>query len=181
MKRPAGQPVPPPDDEEEIDYGPSKTALKAEDHARQQLGVALAELPANRLAALDMPEDLREAIGDYQSISAHGAKKRHRKYLGRLLRNMDVEAFEKAVENFALGSKAEARAQHLYERWREELIADDDALTRWMSEHPDSDVQHLRSLVRAARKHDAATRTSERHGKAYRELFKFIRQHLTDA
>ncbi|MCA1778169.1 MAG: DUF615 domain-containing protein [Xanthomonadaceae bacterium] len=177
MKRPAGQPVPSLD-EEEIDFGPSKTALKAEDHARQQLGVALAELPTNRLAALDMPEDLREAIRDYPSISAHGAKKRHRKYLGRLLRTMDVQVFEKAVENFALGSKAEARAQHVYERWREELIADDDALTRWMSEHPDSDAQHLRSLVRAARKYDAMAAPSDRHSKSYRELFKFIREHI---
>lgn len=178
MKRSRPQPDAPHDDDEAVDLGPSKTALKAEDHARQELGVALSELPANRLATLEMPDDLRQAIRDYRAISAHGAKKRQRKFLGRLLRNMDIEAFEKEVENFAAGNKAEARALHQVERWREELIADDEALTRWMAEHPDSDAQHLRSLVRAARKHDAATTPTERHGRAYRELFKFIREHL---
>lgn len=178
MRRSKGHLAVPVDDQSDADLGPSKTALKAEDHARQELGVALAELPANRLAGLEMPEDLRQAIRDYRSITAHGAKKRQRKYLGRLLRNLDIEPFEREVANFAAGNKAEARALHQVERWREELIADDDALTRWMAEHPDSDAQHLRSLVRAARKHDIEPPASERHGKAYRELFRFIREHL---
>lgn len=180
MRRSKGHLAAPADDESEVDLGPSKTALKAEDQARQDLGAALAELPANRLATLEMPDDLRQAIRDYRAITAHGAKKRQRKYLGRLLRNADIEAYEKEVENFAAGNKAQARALHQVERWREELIADDEALTRWMSEHPASDAQHLRSLVRVARKYDAATSASERHGKAYRELFKFIREHLAE-
>lgn len=167
-------------DDDEVDTGPSKTALKAEDQARQDLGAALAELPANRLATLEMPDDLRQAIRDYRAITAHGAKKRQRKYLGRLLRNIDIEPFEREVENFAAGNKAQARALHQVERWREELIADDEALTRWMSEHPDSDAQHLRSLVRAVRKQDATTTVSDRHGKAYRDLFRFIREHLAE-
>lgn len=167
-------------DDDEADTGPSKTALKAEDHARQALGVALSELPAGRLATLEMPEDLQKALRDYKSITAHGAKKRQRKYLGRLLRNLDVEAFEREVENFAAGNKAQARALHQVERWRDELVADDEAVTRWMTEYPDTDAQHFRSLVRAARKHDAATGVSERHGRAYRELFRYIREKLAE-
>ncbi|MDT8409695.1 MAG: ribosome biogenesis factor YjgA [Wenzhouxiangellaceae bacterium] len=182
MKPITGRSGPQPDDEEPDDnLGPSKTSLKAQDQALQELGVALAKLPPSRLAALDLPEDLRAAIADYHSIRAHGASKRHRKYLGRLLRGLDTEAYEKAVENFAAGSKAEARALHQVERWREELVADDEALARWLAEHPGTDVQHLRSLIRAARKHDAGTAPSERRGKAWRELFKFIRQYLADA
>ncbi len=178
MRRSKGHLAAPADDESEVDRGPSKSALKAEDQARQDLGAALAELPAGRLASLDMPEDLRQALADYRAITAHGAKKRQRKYLGRLLRNADLEAYEAEVENFAAGNKAEARALHRVERWRAELVADDAALTRWMAEHPDTDVQHLRSLVRAARKQEASAAPSDRHGKAYRELFKFIRGHL---
>ena len=163
-----------------VDTGPSKTALKAEDRARQDLGVALAELPAKRLAGLDMPDDLRQAIRDYQSITAHGAKKRQRKYLGRLLRNLDTEPFEKAIEEFRAGHRAEASVLHRVERWRDELVADEEALTRWMTEHPDTDVQHLRSLVRAARRQGAATTQAERHGRAYRELFRVIHEYLAD-
>lgn len=180
MRRSKGHLAAPDDDESGVDPGPSKTALKAEDQARQDLGAALAELPAGRLATLEMSDDLRQAIRDYRSITAHGARKRQRKFLGRLLRNMDIEPFEREIENFAAGNKAQARALHQVERWREELIADDEALTRWMAEHPASDAQHLRSLVRAARKHDAMAAPSDRHSKAWRELFKFIREHLAD-
>ncbi|HKL52822.1 MAG TPA: ribosome biogenesis factor YjgA [Wenzhouxiangellaceae bacterium] len=167
-------------DDDAVDTGPSKTALKAEDHALQDLGVALSELPSGRLAALDMPDDLRQAIRDYRSIRAHGAKKRQRKFLGRLLRNIDTEPFEKVIEEFRTGNRAEARALHRVERWRDELVADDEAVTRWMAEHPGTDAQHFRSLVRAARKHDAETGVSERHGRAYRELFKFIREQMAE-
>ena len=162
-------------DEEMPDLGPSKSALKAEDHARTDLGVALSELPANRLTALNLPDDLRQAIRDYQSISAHGAKKRQRKFLGRLLRMLDVEPYQKAVDDFARGHQAETRSFHLIERWREELIADDEAVTRWMSEHPGTDAQHLRTVIRSARKHGEEV-VFERHSRAYRDLFKLIRR-----
>jgi len=180
MKRSSAQPAPEVEDDAGLDSGPSKTALKAEDHARQELGMALAALPASRLAELEMPEGLRQAIGEYRSITAHGAKKRQRKFLGRLLRNLEVEPYEQAVEEFRTGSRAQARAFHQVERWRDELVADDEAITRWMAEHPETDSQQLRSLIRAARKQDADTTAEERHGKAWRELFKFIRAHLVE-
>ncbi|MFU8878620.1 MAG: ribosome biogenesis factor YjgA, partial [Wenzhouxiangellaceae bacterium] len=159
MKRSSAQPAPEREDETGLDTGPSKTALKAEDHARQELGMALAELPASRLEALDLPEDLHQAIREYQSITAHGAKKRQRKFLGRLMRNLEIEPYEQAVEEFRTGSRAQARAFHQVERWRDELVADDEAVTRWMAEHPETDSQQLRSLIRAARKQDADTPT----------------------
>lgn len=178
MKRSSAHPAPGCDDDAGPDTAPSKTALKAEDRARQALGAALAEMPAGRLAALDLPEDLRKAIGEYRSITAHGAKKRQRKFLGRLLRNLDTEPLEQAVEEFRSGYRAEARALHDVERWRDELVADDEAVTRWMAEHPQSDSQHLRSLVRAARRQDADTTPEQRHGKASRELFRYLREQL---
>ena len=41
---------------------PSKTRLKQQSHELQKLGMALAELSDDRLAALDLPERLRDAI-----------------------------------------------------------------------------------------------------------------------
>jgi ribosome-associated protein len=62
---------------------------------------------------------------------------------------------------------------HECERWRDALLADDEALTRWMQLHPESDAQHLRSLVRAARRE--ATGPEQRHSRAHRDLFQFIK------
>ena len=53
------------------------------------------------------------------------------------------------------------------------------AATKWITDHPQTDVQQLRSLIRAARK-DAALVPEKRSGRAYRELFQFIKQHPLD-
>ena len=64
------------------------------------------------------------------------------------------------------------------ERWRTELIQDDEALTRWMQLHPDTDSQRLRSLVRAARRDAAGLAPEARQPRSQRELFQFIRPQL---
>lgn len=170
-----------PEDELIEDGPPSKTALKAEDRALQDLGVALAELPSTPRKRLPIDDELRRALEDYNSIRSHGAKKRQRKFLGRLLRQVDIEPLQGAVEAFREGRQADAAALHMVERWRNELVADDEALTRWLGQYPDTDVQHLRTLIRNARKAGDVANPSERHSRAWRELFKEIRSRLDAA
>ena len=80
-----------------------------------------------------------------------------------------------------LGSAKETLALHEAERWRAELIADDDALTRWTAAHPDTDTQQLRSLVRAARRDTAGLTPEARQPKSLRELFQFIKPVIAGA
>ena len=103
-------------------------------------------------------------------------------YVGKLMRSAppaSIDALREALSAMQLGSAQDTLALHRAERWRAELIADDDAATRWLADHPGADAQRLRSLVRAARK-DAATPPEQRHGRAYRELFQFLKQAMTD-
>jgi ribosome-associated protein len=82
------------------------------------------------------------------------------------------------VATATLGTAQSALALHQAETWRAELIADDEALTRWLNDHPETDTQQLRSLVRAARR-DAVGLTPEmRQPRSYRELFLYIRPML---
>jgi ribosome-associated protein len=48
-----------------------------------------------------------------------------------------------------------------------------------MQEHADCDAQHLRSLVRAARR-EAALPLEQRNPRSHRELFQFIRPLLSE-
>lgn len=168
-------------DDSDVDQEPSKSELKREALALQKLAVAISELPASRRAAIDMPEDLREAIEAFNRMTAHGSKKRQRQYLGKLLRSLDPAPLQQAVDAFAAGRAADADKLHKVERWRDRLIQDDDALTEWLNEHPGSDVQHLRSLIRAARKENAGTDAEQRQPKSYRELFRFLKPYLETA
>jgi ribosome-associated protein len=156
---------------------PSKTQLKQQSHELQQLGLALAELPDDRLQGLELPERLRDAIAEFKRTRSHEGRRRQLQYVGKLMRGVDPEPLRAAVDAFALGSAVDAMRLHEAERWRVELARDDDAITRWMQVYPDSDVQRLRTLVRAARRDEAAT-PGERHGRAWRELFQFIKPYV---
>jgi ribosome-associated protein len=157
---------------------PSKTRRKKDSHDLQDLGEALVALPDNRLAGLPMDESLRDAILAYKRTRTHEGRRRQMQYVGKLMRRSDPEPLREAVAAMQLGSAKESLALHETERWRAELIASDGALTRWMEEHPDTDLQMMRSVIRAARK-DAAAQPEQRSGKAFRELFKLIKAHST--
>ena len=131
---------------------PSKTSLKKAMHELQALGEALLLLPDSRIDAIGLPEALRDAVRTAQRTRTHEGRRRQMQYLGKLMGKADkaavVEPVREAVAAFQLGHAKDALALHHAERWRAELIADDEALTRWTAGHPGSDVQQLRSIAR---------------------------------
>jgi ribosome-associated protein len=160
---------------------PSKTRAKAESKALQDLGRELCELPPHRLAETEMPDLLREALLTFQRTRSHEGRRRQLQYVGKLMRSADEAPLREAVAAYALGGAQDTWRLHEAERWREALIADDEALTRWLAEHPGTDIQHLRSLVRAARRDSAALTPEQRQPKSYRELFQYLRPMITQA
>ena len=159
---------------------PSKTQRKKEMHELQSLGEALVEMPDDRIDKLEIPESLRDALREYRRTRSHEGRRRQMQYNGKLMRRVDPEPIREAIAALQLGHAKGTLALHQAEHWRAELIASDDAVTRWMGEHPQCDVQQLRNLVRAARK-DAAAAPEQRSGRAYRELFQFIKPLLEEA
>lgn len=174
--------MPTPDDEPApapvfpFDDKPSKTRQKQASHELQDLGEAAVALPDARLAGLAISETLLDAIRQFKKTRTFEGRRRQMQYIGKLMRRHDVEPIRQAVTDMQLGRAKDSLALHQAERWRAELIADDAAATRWIAEHPQTDAQQLRSLVRAARK-DAALAPEKRSGRAFRELFQFIKEH----
>jgi ribosome-associated protein len=154
---------------------PSKTQRKKTSHDLQDLGEALVAMPDDRLVDLPMDESLLDAIRVHRRTKTHEARRRQMQYIGKLMRRNDPEPLREAVAAMQLGHAKDALALHEAERWRAELIASDDALTTWTPQFPQSDLQQLRSLIRAARK-DASVSPEQRSGRAFRELFQFIRK-----
>ena len=170
-------------DDAEEDFGgsaggysrPSKSALKRESHELQALGKQLLEMPDNRLDDIGMSERLREALDAYKKTKSFEGKRRQLQFIGKVMREVDAEPLREAVAQFQMGHARNALALHQAERWRTELLSDDkDVVTRWAQEFPDADLQQLRALVRSARK-DAAEVPEKRSGRAFRELFQFIK------
>jgi ribosome-associated protein len=153
---------------------PSKTRRKQASHELQDLGEALVALPEDRSDALPLPETLLDAVRAYRRTRTHEGKRRQMQYIGKLMRGVDTEPIRQAVTDMQLGRAKDSLALHEAERWRAELIGGDDAITTFIERHPQADAQRLRTLVRNARK-DAAVAPEQRSGRAYRELFRFIR------
>jgi ribosome-associated protein len=159
---------------------PSKTQLKAEADEKQALGEALLTLRADLMARLDLPEKLIDAIAQAKKITNFEGKRRQMQFIGKLMRPLDTEPIRAAIDEQKNGSAQLTLALHLAEQWRDKLIASDDALGDWLAEHPDTDAQQLRALVRQARKDAKPEKPGEapRHGKSYREIFQLVRQAL---
>jgi ribosome-associated protein len=160
------------------DGRPSKAQRKRDSTELQSLGAELVELPDAAFKALPLPEDLREAMHEYRRTRSHEGRRRQMQYIGKLMRGADPDPLREALASVRLGGARDSLLLHQAEAWREELLADDEAQTRWAREHPESDLQQLRQLVRAARaqaREAAATGQPLRQARGHRELFRFIR------
>jgi len=92
-----------------------------------------------------------------------------------------LDSVRSALDEQNRGPAQETAVLHDAERWRDRLIADDDALGGWIETHPGTDAQQLRALIRQARKDIKAGPPGEapRQGKAYREVFQLVRAQLS--
>jgi ribosome-associated protein len=150
----------------------SKTRRKKEMLHLQDLGVELAALSADRLKKMDLPEALLAALLEWQRIGKHGAKRRQMQYIGKLMRDIDPEPITAQLAALRGESDAAKAEFHALERWRERLLASDEAVTQWLSEYPDNDAQHLRQLIRNARKEAEQGKPP----RSSRELFRMLRE-----
>ncbi|WP_327205060.1 ribosome biogenesis factor YjgA [Paraburkholderia kururiensis] len=163
--------------EEDDDNGydrPSKSQLKREMHALQELGKALVELPKDALKRMPMPEHLADAVAEARRITDHEGKRRQLQYVGRVMRGLTDEetgALRTALETYRGVNRAATAQLHWIERTREQLLADDAAFTAFLREHPAADAQEGRTLIRNARK-EAQLGKPPRY---FRELFQWIK------
>jgi len=153
---------------------PSKTRLKEQMHELQRLGVRLVDLPAGQLQRLALPERLRDQIDLARRIKGREAMRRQLQYIGRLMRDVDVAAIREGMALASGESDAAIGLMHRCERLREELLADDGAMERFLADHRGVDAQWLSAKIRAARRErdDAGP---PRHR---RELYRWLHEQL---
>ncbi|UOD50167.1 ribosome biogenesis factor YjgA [Orrella daihaiensis] len=166
-------------DNQEFDERPSKSQVKREMLALQELGKAIVELSAERVKQLPLSEKLRDAVLLAQRTTAREGRRRQIHYVGKLMRDAPAEQIRQQMDTWANGSRQETAYLHSIERDRDKLIADDAALTPWLDAHPNVDVQAFRSLIRAARaehkKNLALLPGQEPQRKHYRALYQAIK------
>jgi ribosome-associated protein len=151
----------------------SKSQRKREANALQALGESLVKLNKSALQQIPLPDDLHTAIAEARRLHQHGALKRQLQYIGKLMRQCDVEPIRAAYEKVTNSYREDVEQHHELEQWRDRLLSDgDQALEKLLAEHPEVDRQHLRQLIRTAHREAAKGKPP----KAARELFRYLRE-----
>ena len=173
----------------------TKTDLKRESDALQDLGKELLTLRRGLLERLQLPDKLVEALAEALRITNFEGKRRQMQFIGKQMRKLDeqqIAAIKDALNEQRNGASIGKQQTQIAEHWRDRLIESDDHLGVWMDQFPATDTQQLRALMRQARKDDAAAKAKAAEaeakgqtpppatkGRAYRELFQLVRFHIT--
>jgi ribosome-associated protein len=152
---------------------PSKSARKREATALQELGERLVALSPARLEQLPLPPELHAAVRQAQGIRQRGGRKRQLQYIGKLMRCIDPEPIRAALAEGQMHALAAKTRHRQLERLCEALLSGDGSSLRdFLQHHPGADAQHLRQLIRNARREQAGDLPPH----SRRALFRYLRQ-----
>jgi ribosome-associated protein len=82
----------------------SRTQRKNEDRALQRLGEQLVALQFGQLKTMGLPDELLTAIEFARKIRSHGARRRQIQYIGVLMRHIDPQLIETALDRIRKGN-----------------------------------------------------------------------------
>ena len=152
---------------------PSKTQRKQQMEELQALGEELVALSVDRAKRIEIPEDLRDAVREAQRMTRPDeARRRQMQYIGKLMRSVDVEPIREALAQVRGESAGETAKLHRLERLRSEFMADEKTLQEIVALYPAVDMQHLRSLRRAALKEQEQNKPP----RSYRAIFQLLKE-----
>lgn len=155
----------------------SKSAVKREMQRLQDIGKQLTEMNPNQWGKLTLSETLLAALEESKRLKQNEAKRRHLQYIGKVMRNEDIETIQHELDLLDPSSEAYGRLTGQLEKWRDRLVKDAKAMNQFIDEHPAVDRQHLRTLVRNAGKEMSSE--PPKPGSAYKKLYQLIKEHVT--
>ncbi len=161
------------EESQEFEGRPSKSARKREATAAQDLGKRLIELKEAELLALELPEQLFDAIMLAKRITSRGGLARQRQFIGKLMREVETEPIEAALGAKSRSNTTDAEKHKRVETWRARLLKEGpaalDELVRWC---PAADRKALQALIHKANSERVDSGSREA---ASRELFRTVR------
>lgn len=166
-----------PDDFENEYDGPSKSEMKRESARMQALGEKLMSLKEFHWAKVPLSDAMLAALEESLRITSHEGLRRHKQYIGKLMRNEDIDAINAYLKTLEDHRELNTRAFHELENTREQLITGgNEAIGEVLAKFPFADSQKLRQLVKNAKKERADNVAHEKHGTEHgRKLFRYLR------
>ena len=153
---------------------PSKSAKKREYLALQALGEQLIALSPEQLGSIGLDERLHDAVSAAKSMRAHGALRRQKQLIGKLMRSIDPDPIRTALERFGRSDREDKQLFSEAEKWRDKVAGGDagalDAFFDFLGHSSDPVIREVRSLQTAAGDRDV--KAAKR--RIFREIHKEI-------
>ena len=168
--------MPDPEDYADRDeaQGPSKSELKRRMTALQELGESLTRLTEKQLTQVPIAdEQLLQAVREARNIRSNSARRRHLQFIGKLMRSIDPEPIQAALQSMHRRHQQGTDAFHELEQLRDDMLAAgvdgvELAIERWA----EADRQQLRQLLL---QHQRETQRNKPPAAA-RKLFRYLRE-----
>jgi ribosome-associated protein len=129
------------------DSKPSKSARKREQQALQSLGEQLISLGDAELASLALDERLEDAVRNARGMKAHGALRRQKQLIGKLMRDLDAEQIRSALVELRADDARDKQIFARAEKWRDRLIREGSGALDAFAAETGSPDPGLRSLL----------------------------------
>lgn len=159
----------------------SRSQKKRDSKALQDIGERVAELAPGHWKKLQdegvISADLVDALKHWNRLTENEAKRRHRQYIGKLMRGEDADAITEALGYITEPHKKATGQLHELESLRDRLVMSDpadtgDILSEICERVPEADRQRLGQMARNARKE----REQNKPPKNYREVFRYLKE-----
>ncbi|MFT4574257.1 ribosome biogenesis factor YjgA [Marinomonas primoryensis] len=151
----------------------SKSQVKREMDALQEVGKKLLSLSKNQLKKIEMSDTLKDAIEESGRIKQNEAKRRHLQYIGRVMRTEDHETIAQRVALLDTTSAAYNKLFHQLEIKRDALIGENskEVLSQYLDDNPNlEEIQLLRQLIRLSQKEASQEGNTSNRKKLFRLL-----------
>ncbi|MFH2091316.1 MAG: ribosome biogenesis factor YjgA [Pseudomonadota bacterium] len=140
----------------------SRTRIKKEAEELQRIGETLIKLSSQQLEGLDLPDTLHTAIIDAQSIKSNIAARRHRQYIGALMRDVDPEPIRQALLQTRVDLSVESGMPDEVQVWVDRfLTGDSDSMEKFIRACPGLERQRFNQLLRNVKKEQASGKPSK--------------------
>lgn len=154
----------------------SRTKKKQEALTLQKLGEQLVSLSARQMKEIHVPTEVLHAVNFAKKLKSHGARRRQLQYIGALMRNVDPEPIQNALQRLEQGYLKRSEAFEATEKWRKALMAGDDSkIDDFLSRFPAADRKRLTHIVREA----GMKRVQGRPLRGSRTLFRYLARILS--
>jgi ribosome-associated protein len=150
------------DESQDESQSKSKTQIKKEADSLQKLGEELTKLSHRQLEGMKLPHDLLKALTEARSIKSNIAARRHRQFIGVLMRDVDPEPIRHALVLINAHLLPESEKEKERRGWKERLLTGDPlVMEAFIHACPGLERQKLSQLLRNIKKEKTKGKSSK--------------------